>query len=122
MGRLLDIAKTGSMKAAVPSASPSEPKLGATDRSRFQPPADTSSNPEAIARLQRKSAEIEQRFSQPHARLFPFLGRKVRTPSGPGTLLQVFADRVTVLLEAELSKCSVFKLRDVEPVSGEWDT
>ena len=49
------------------------------------------------------------RFGQPHADLFPLLGRKVRTPQGPGTLLQVFADRVTVILDSELEKCSWFK-------------
>ena len=49
-----------------------------------------------------------QRFGQPHVRLFPFIGRKVRTPAGPGTLIQVFADRVTVLLDADLNKCTWF--------------
>jgi hypothetical protein len=37
----------------------------------------------------------------------PYLG-KVRTPSGPGTLLQVFAEPVTVLLDAEFSLCKFF--------------
>jgi hypothetical protein len=64
--------------------------------------------------------EAERRFGQPHARLFPFLGRKVRTPAGPGTLLQVFAERVTVLLDSELSKCSFFRPAEIEPVS--WST
>ena len=63
------------------------------------------------------SADAERRFGQPHARLFPFLGRKVWTPVGPGTLLQVFADRVTVLLDSELSKCSFFRPTEIEPVS-----
>src|SRR5215472_12847578 len=40
--------------------------------------------------------DMEKRFAQPHARLFPFIGRKVRTPGGTGTLLQVFAKRVMV--------------------------
>ena len=60
------------------------------------------------------------RFRQPHAKLFPFIGRKVRTPEGPGTLLQVFADRVTVLLESEVSKCAVFKSSEIELTSGDW--
>lgn len=60
----------------------------------------------------------ERRFCQPHARLFPFLGRKVRTPGGPGTLLQVFADRVTVLLDSELGKCTLFRPSEIEPVSS----
>jgi hypothetical protein len=50
----------------------------------------------------------ERRFGQRHARLFAFLGRKVRTPGGPGTLLQVSADRVTVLLDSDLGKCAFF--------------
>jgi hypothetical protein len=56
-----------------------------------------------------ESRDAEWRFGQPHAKLFPFLGRKVRTPSGPGTLLQVFAERVRVLLDSELSRCSFFR-------------
>lgn len=63
------------------------------------------------------SADAERRFCQPHARLFPLLGRKVRTPGGPGTLLQVFANRVTVLLDSELSKCVFFRPAEIEPVS-----
>jgi len=66
-----------------------------------------------------ESLAAERRFGQPHARLFPFLGRKIRTPAGPGTLLQVFADRVTVLLDSELSRSSFFRPADVEPASWE---
>jgi hypothetical protein len=62
-----------------------------------------------------ESHDRVRRFGQPHARLFPFLGRKVRTPAGPGTLQQVFADRVTVLLDSELSKCAVFAPQEVAP-------
>ena len=67
-----------------------------------------------------ESLEAERRFRQPHAKLFPFLGRKVRTPTGPGTLLQVFANRVTVLLDSELSRSSFFLPAEVEPASWEW--
>jgi len=66
-----------------------------------------------------ESFESERRFGQPHAKLFPFLGRKVRTPGGPGTLIQVFADRVTVLLDAELSQCSFFRPVEIEPLNWE---
>lgn len=45
---------------------------------------------------QPETLDVEERFSQAQAKLFPFLGRKVWTPKGPGTLLQVFAGRVTV--------------------------
>jgi hypothetical protein len=65
------------------------------------------------------SLDAERRFGQPHAKLFPFIGRKVRTPSGPGTLLQVFAERVTVLLDSELSKCAWFPPGEIEPASWE---
>jgi hypothetical protein len=69
-----------------------------------------------------ESVEAERRFGQPHARLFPFIGRKVRTPGGPGTLLQVFAERVTVLLDSELSRCAFFQPGQVEPLSKELDS
>jgi hypothetical protein len=65
------------------------------------------------------SRDVEWRFGQPHARLFPFLGRKVRTPGGSGTLIQVFADRVTVVLDSELSRCAFFQPAEIEPVSWE---
>jgi hypothetical protein len=68
-------------------------------------------DPEGNLRTQSSTS----RFSQPHAWLFPFLGRKVRTPAGPGTLQQVFADRVTVLLDSELSKCASFTPNEVAP-------
>jgi hypothetical protein len=55
------------------------------------------------------SLEAEGRFGQPHAKLFPFIGRKVRTPGGSGTLLQVFAGRLTLVLESDLDKCAFFK-------------
>jgi hypothetical protein len=63
------------------------------------------------------SLVFERRFGQPHTKLFSFLGRKVRTPGGPGTLLQVFADRVTVVLDSELSGCSFYTPGDIEPIS-----
>ncbi len=66
-----------------------------------------------------ESFELAGRFAQPHAKLFPFIGRKVRTPGGPGTLLQVFADRVAVVLDSELSRCSFFVPGQIEPVSWE---
>lgn len=62
-----------------------------------------------------ESRDRVRRFGQPHALLFPFIGRKVRTPAGPGTLLQVFTDRVTVLLDTELSKSKVFTPKEIAP-------
>jgi hypothetical protein len=67
-----------------------------------------------------ESLEAERRFhGQPHAKLFPFIGRKVRTPKGVGTLVQVFAERVTVLLDRQQTQCAVFEPGEIEPVS--WD-
>jgi hypothetical protein len=66
-----------------------------------------------------ESLDAEGRFNQAHAKLFPFLGRKVRTPKGPGTLLQVFAGRVTVLLDTDMNKCSFFSPTEIQPVSSE---
>src|SRR5690242_15913424 len=37
-----------------------------------------------------------KRFAQPHARLFPLIGKKVWTTKGQGILLQVFATRCQV--------------------------
>jgi hypothetical protein len=41
----------------------------------------------------------------------------VRPMLGPGTLLQVFAERVTVLLDSELCRCRFFEPAEIEPVS-----
>jgi len=65
------------------------------------------------------SLDAERRFVQPHARLFPFLGRKVRTPRGPGTLLVVFAERAEVLLDFHRDACDFFSPGEIEPVSWE---
>ena len=66
-----------------------------------------------------ESQTVDQRFNQDHAKLFIFIGRKVRTPEGAGTLIQVFTERVTVLLDSEREKCSFFHPGQIEPVSTE---
>ena len=63
------------------------------------------------------SVEAENQFCQPHAKLFPFIGRKVRTPMGIGILIQAFAARCTVLLDSDLSRCARFAVNEIEPVS-----
>jgi len=107
MGQLLEIAKAASPQS-VRAAEAAE--LG-------------SSNPITALTLQkpwsRAPLDAERRFAQPNAKLFPCIGRKVWTPLGPGTLLQVFADRVTVVLDFEISKCSFFAPGQIEPVSWE---
>lgn len=45
------------------------------------------------------SREAVRSFGLPHARLYPFIGRTVTTPDGPGTLLQVFSERAAVLFD-----------------------
>ena len=46
----------------------------------------------------------ERRFGRPEARLYPLLGQSVRTPAGTGTLVQVFAQSVAVVLDADPSR------------------
>ena len=65
-----------------------------------------------------ESLDVERRFEQPHARLFPFIGRKVRTPQGPGTLIQVYADHVTVLLDADRDHCARFAPQEIAPAAS----
>jgi len=66
------------------------------------------------------SFDAERRFGQPHAKLFPFIGGKVRTPQGHGTLLQVFAERATVLLDSERDgSCARFLPTEISPVAAE---
>jgi len=68
----------------------------------------------------KEAIEAERRFGQPHARLFPYIGRKVRTPRGHGTLLQVFAERATVLLDSERDgSCTRFLPTEISPVAAE---
>jgi hypothetical protein len=81
--------------------------------------ADESKREEHGSHWPPESLDAERRFGQSHAKLFPFLGRKVRTPEGAGMLVQVFADRVTVLLDTEREKCAWFEPGRVEPVSWE---
>jgi hypothetical protein len=79
----------------------------------------TARQTEKLERWPPESLDAERRFGQPHAKLFPFIGRKVRTPAGPGTLIQVFAERVTVLLDCELRKCARFHPEKVTPAVSE---
>lgn len=43
------------------------------------------------------------------------MDRRVKTPRGPGALLQVFMSRVAVLLDAEPGKIAFFPPSDVRP-------
>ena len=61
------------------------------------------------------SREAVRRFGHPSARLYPFLGRTILTPEGPGRLLQVFPERATVVLDAEPSRASFFLPSELRP-------
>jgi len=50
------------------------------------------------------------------ARLYPFLGREVKTPSGIGKLVQVFERRATVVFSGE-GKAGFFRPWEVFPRS-----
>jgi hypothetical protein len=108
MGYLLEIAKGRNSGAGVPVATPHCDEINELNEISSEP----TNWPPA-------STDAELRFGPPHARLFPFLGRKVGTPLGPGTLIQVFSERVTVLLDTELGKCAFFEPAQIEPVSWE---
>jgi hypothetical protein len=49
--------------------------------------------------LRERMEASARQFEQPHARLFPLIGKRVWTPEGEGTLLSVFATRCEVLLD-----------------------
>ena len=48
-----------------------------------------------------ESLDARKRFGCLEARLYPFIGRQVRTPLGLGKLLQVFKTSVMVILDIE---------------------
>lgn len=49
-----------------------------------------------------------RRFGCLHARLYPLMGKKVQTPEGEGTLVQVFGERAAVNLDCDGSRLAVF--------------
>jgi hypothetical protein len=61
-----------------------------------------------------ESLEAERKFGHISARLYPFIGSRVRTPRGTGRLLQVFTERATVVLDGE-ARTSFFSPEDVLP-------
>jgi hypothetical protein len=62
--------------------------------------------------------DAERRFRMPHARLFPLLGGPVTTPAGPGELLQVFADRAAVRLDADPGRLTFVLPAEVCPAGA----
>jgi hypothetical protein len=104
---------------SVPSGNPEAQKLLAELRKHREEVAEFLRRRAEEKKWPDASLDAERRFGQSHAKLFPYLGRKVRTPGGPGTLIQVFADRVTVVLDSELSRCSFFSPSQIEPITWE---
>lgn len=61
------------------------------------------------------SKDAVRRFRQPCARLYPFIGRTIQTPQGPGRLLQVFPERATVAFAATPGTVSFFLPSELRP-------
>lgn len=61
------------------------------------------------------SRDAVQSFRFPCARLYPFLGREILTPEGSGQLLQVFPERLTVVLDPQPERASVFLPSELRP-------
>jgi hypothetical protein len=59
------------------------------------------------------SLEAERRFGQPHAKLFPYIRKRVWTPTGPGTLLSAFAEQCEILPEGATK---TVRAEDVRPI------
>lgn len=62
--------------------------------------------------LHRMEASARQ-FGQPHAYLFPLIGKRVATPRGPGRLITVFAQRCEVVLDGEPERIACFRPEEV---------
>ena len=65
-----------------------------------------------------ESLDAQHRFGSSHAKLFPFIDKRVRTPNGYGRLFTVFAECVEVAME-KTGKIGVFSPRDVVPAQEE---
>lgn len=61
------------------------------------------------------SRDAVRRFHAPYARLYPFLGRTILTPRGPGRLVGVLPEQATVVLETHPERPSVFLLSELGP-------
>jgi hypothetical protein len=76
-----------------------------------------ANKPEVIALLSgwpSASFEAVEKFGTTAARLYPFIGLRVRTPKGTGKLLQVFVDRATVSIDGE-EKTTDFQPDEINP-------
>jgi hypothetical protein len=62
-----------------------------------------------------ESLQNEHRFGCYHARLFPFVGKRVWTPATTGTLLSTFADNCEILPDGATKTVRV-RAEDVRPI------
>jgi len=56
-----------------------------------------------------------RRFGQSHARLFPFIRKRVWTPTGPGVLLSAYAEQCEILPDGAAKTIRV-RTQDVRPI------
>lgn len=61
------------------------------------------------------SRKAVRRYGAPCARLYPFLGRTILTPEGPGRLLQVLPERATVVLDSRPGRLCAFLPSELRP-------
>lgn len=62
-----------------------------------------------------ESLESERCFGHATARLYPFIGRQVRTPLGSGVLWQAFTERSGIILDAEPGKVTFMPTTQILP-------
>ncbi len=69
---------------------------------------------EVDSRLVEEMWHSQQRFGHKAARLYPLVGRKVRTTEGPGKLWQVLARRAGVVLDNDPKSVTFVSVEDVK--------
>jgi len=71
---------------------------------------------EVDPRLVEEMWRSQQRFGHKAARLYPLVGREVRTQEGRGRLWQVLAGRAGVVLDEDPKKVTLVSVEDVKPL------
>jgi len=65
----------------------------------------------------RRCLEVAERFDRPYMRLYPLIGKKVSTPSGPGKLEQVLGPKlVRVVLDCNPTRMTTFDWEQILPL------
>src|SRR5260370_5971744 len=93
---------------AAPPAAAHQPVTAVSPVSHALAPCGSPHCADLVERVDQSAKQ----FSQPHARLFPLIGKKVWTTRGPGILLQVFATRCQVQPEGQQSTIYVSPVID----------